>query len=122
MNTNIKRTIVGALLAGGVAAAGLGLGTGTATAQNPPVGTWCPGQATPAGPMGWDPNVCHTFWYVPFGKGNVALFDLKGNPMDSYVWADSPPPPMGPPPPPAPRPAHCPPWNVIIGPSECGGL
>jgi hypothetical protein len=122
MNTTIKRIIVGALLSGGVAAAGLGLGEGTAAAQNPPVGTWCPGQPTPAGPMGWDPNVCHTFWYVPFGKGNVPLFDLKGNPMDSYVWADSPPPPMGPPPPPPPRPAHCPPWNVIIGPSECGGL
>jgi hypothetical protein len=50
------------------------------------------------------------------------MFDVNGNAMDSYLWMDSPPPPLGPPPPLPPRPAHCPPWNVIIGPSECGGL
>jgi hypothetical protein len=67
-------------------------------------------------------NVCHTFYTVPFGTGNVPMFDVDGNALDSYMWADSPPPPPGPPPPLPPRPAYCPPWNVIIGPSECGGL
>ena len=86
--------------------------------------TWCPGQPPPAHGLGWDTNVCHTFYVVGSGAGNVPMVDVWGNPMNSFFWADSPPPPpTGPPPPPLPpRPAHCPPWNVIIGPSECGGL
>jgi hypothetical protein len=68
--------------------------------------------------LGWDMKLCHR----PLRQGNVPMFDVNGNAMDSYLWMDSPPPPLGPPPPLPPRPAHCPPWNVIIGPSECGGL
>ena len=82
----------------------------------------CPGQSLPSQELGWDMNVCHTSYTVPFGKGNVPMVDVNGNPLSSYMWADSPPPPLGPPPPLPPRPAHCPPWNVILGPSECGGL
>ncbi len=117
---NMKRIFAGALLSGGVAVAGLGLGDGTAIAQG--VYTWCPGQPLPMHGLGWDMNVCHSYQTVPFGTGNVPMHDVNGNPMDSYLWMDSPPPPLGPPPPLPPRPAHCPPWNVIIGPSECGGL
>ena len=115
-----KRIFAGALLTGGVAAAGLSMGFGTASAQ--PGYTWCPGQELPSHGVRWDMNVCHTFYSVPFGTGNVPMVDVDGNALDSYMWADSPPPPPGPPPPLPPRPAHCPPWNVILGPSECGGL
>lgn len=116
-----KRIVAGTLLAGGIAVAGLGLGSGVASAQGPGY-TWCPGQSLPSHGLGWDMNTCHTFYTVPSGTGNVPMVDVNGNPLDSYMWADSPPPPAGPPPPLPPRPAHCPPWNVIFGPSECGGL
>ena len=104
-----RRTVVGALLAGGIAAAGLGLGAGAAAAQ-PPTGTWCPGQPLPMGgaAFGWDMNVCHDYWFVSPPAGNVPI-NMNGIQMDSWVWADSPPPgmaPQGPPPaaagPPAP--------------------
>ncbi|MDZ4264940.1 MAG: hypothetical protein U1D00_04425 [Mycobacterium sp.] len=117
----VRRIVAGVLLSGGAAVMGLGLSPGTAFAQSPGY-TWCPGQPLPSHGLGWDMNVCHTFYTVPFGTGNVPMFDVNGNALDSYLWADSPPPPAGPPPPLPPRPAHCPPWNVILGPSECGGL
>jgi hypothetical protein len=41
-------------------------------------------------PVVWDANVCHTYWYVQFGQGNVAQNIFEG---------DVPPPPPGPPPP-----------------------
>jgi hypothetical protein len=41
-------------------------------------------------PVVWDPNVCHTYWYVYFGQGNVAQNIFEG---------DAPPPPPPPPPP-----------------------
>lgn len=117
----VSRFATAAVISGGLGLAGLGLGVGAAPAQ-PGGYTWCPGQALPSQGLRWDMNVCHTFYTVPFGTGNVPMFDVDGNPLDSYMWADSPPPPPGPPPPLPPRPAYCPPWNVIIGPSECGGL
>lgn len=116
----LSRFATTAVASAALAAAGLGMGANAATSQGGY--TWCPGQPLPMHGLGWDMNVCHTFVTVPMGKGNVPMFDVSGNAMQSYLWMDSPPPPMGPPPPPAPRPAHCPPWNVIIGPSECGGL
>lgn len=97
MNTphTLERIIAKALLSGGVAVAGLGLAAGIAQAQpapaplNPawpgcpsdhPQGPckWCPGQALPptgnhvTNPVRWDNNVCHTYYYVNFGTGNVA--------------------------------------------------
>jgi hypothetical protein len=117
----MSRLTTAVVVSGGLGLAGLGLGAGIAPAQ--PAGyTWCPGQPLPSQGLGWDMHVCHTFYTVPFGTGNVPMVDVNGNPLDSYMWADSPPPPLGPPPPLPPRPAYCPPWNVIIGPSECGGL
>ncbi len=87
--TNIKRIIVGALLSGGVAVAGLGLGAGTAQAANGPH-QWCPGQ--PAGFLNdyvpWDMTVCHTYYYVAGDKGNVPR--LHGG--FSTIWdGDNPP-------------------------------
>jgi hypothetical protein len=106
MNT-AKTILAKALLSGGVAVAGLGLATGVAQAlpvpapQNPawpgcpsdsPQGPchWCPGQAMlPTGnqrtnPVRWDNNVCHTYYYVNFGTGNVA----------SNIWDGPNPPPL----------------------------
>ena len=56
---------------------------------------WCPGNPpVPTGnhvtnPVRWDEGVCHNYWYVWFGQGNVAQNIFEG---------DAPPPP----PPPAP--------------------
>ena len=57
---------------------------------------WCPGDPPVqtgnlrTNPVVWDPNVCHTYWYVYFGQGNVAQNIFEG---------DAPPPPPPPPPP-----------------------
>lgn len=107
-----KRIIAGALLSGGVAVAGLVQGAGTAQAYPGPAPLdawpgcpndhpegpchWCPGDPQVqtgnlrVNPVVWDWNVCHTYWYVPFGQGNVAQNIFEG---------DSPP-PLPPPPPP----------------------
>lgn len=113
MNTNraLKRMIAGALLSGGVVAAGLGVAVGTAQAEpglapqyrGPFVAGgpyhWCPGDDPRGGPGGpfvtsppnWDWDVCHTYYVVPGGQGNVS----------AGIWdGDNPPPPPHWPPPP----------------------
>jgi len=105
----ITRIATGVAGAGVLAAAALALGAGAASAQQPPTGTWCPGQPPLIVGMelDWDPNVCHDYWYVPNGQGNVGV-KLDGKPMDSWIWIGSVPPgmenlkPPPPPPPPAP--------------------
>ena len=105
MNTthSLKRIIVGALLSGGAAVAGLGLVASPAQAHPGPSGLlsdggpwrWCPGDsmsegldtATGRGAPGvnvnWDMTVCHTWYGTNYGYGNI-------NP---YVWdGDNPPP------------------------------
>ena len=50
--------------------------------------------AFPPGPgrdMVWDMNICHTFWFVDFGKGNVAR--TSPGPPDPWVWDGANPPP-----------------------------
>jgi hypothetical protein len=98
----LRRGIVGlattVLVSGGLGLAGLGLVAGTAHAAN---GRWCPGQdmGLPTGPGRdsiWDMSVCHDWWQVRYGQGNVPNY--WGSP--SAIWADSPPPP---PPPPGPE-------------------
>jgi len=42
-------------------------------------------------PVIWDNSVCHTYWYVYPGQGNVA----------ENIWEGDGPPPPPPPPPPA---------------------
>ena len=113
-----KRIIAGALMSAGVAIAGMGLSTGVAEAEVPPSGpnTWCPGDPpVPTGnirvnPVVWDNNVCHEYWFVYHGQGNVA----------KNIWEG--PNPPGPPPgqhfvPPPPIPAGwC--WGLFL-PSPC---
>jgi hypothetical protein len=58
---------------------------------------WCPGDEAPhtgnhiTDPVVWDWNICHTYWYVWPGEGNVA----------NLIWDGDNPPPPPPPPPPA---------------------
>lgn len=71
------RIVRGALLAIGLAAAGLGVGAGDALALPSQPHQWCPGMPmhNPPGPGNsyvWDMNVCHTWQYVKPGMGNLA--------------------------------------------------
>jgi hypothetical protein len=69
----------------------------------------------------WDWNICHDWYWNSEGVVDIAsntIYPWHGVPHQA---PPPPPPPSGQPPLP-PRPAHCPPWNVIVGPSECGGL
>jgi hypothetical protein len=85
------------ILAGGLLSAGLAVGlvvtgdTAVASAwpgcpDNHPEGPchWCPGNAAPptgnhvTNPVRWDESVCHTYWYVYFGQGNVAQNIFEG--------------------------------------------
>ena len=110
-----KRIVAGALMSAGLAVAGLGLAGGTAQAlpggpvplsawpgcpEDSPAGpcTWCPGDPPVqtgnlrVNPVVWDNNVCHTYYVVAFGKGNVAQNIWDGpNPQ-----AEIPPPPPPP--------------------------
>jgi len=93
-----------ALVAGGLGLSGLGLAAGPAQADPWPgcekeAGPchWCPGDEAPhtgnhvTDPVVWDWNVCHTYWYVYPGQGNVA----------NLIWDGDDPPPPPPPGPPA---------------------
>ncbi len=127
----LKQIIAAALLSGGVAMAGLGQAAGTAHAENwcPPAAMvnkvcygpnqWCPGdslfhltQNHVANPIKWDMNVCHTYYYVPWGQGNAGGDIWEGpNPPGPQTL-----PPRAPylPPPPG----TC--WNMWI-PGPCPG-
>jgi hypothetical protein len=83
----LQKICAGALLAGGLAVAGVGLAAGPAAADPVPLGasgpyTWCPGepmsglhpQTGRGGPgleVQWDMTHCHTWWGVQWGHGNV---------------------------------------------------
>ena len=93
--STLKRFAAGALMSLSVAMAGVGMAAGNAQALpgGPvPLGSWpgCPPD-NPSGPcrwcpgdppvqtgnirvypVVWDNNVCHTYWYVYSGQGNVA--------------------------------------------------
>ncbi len=109
---NLRRIIGGALLTGGLAVSGLGMAAGIAAAHPGPVPQypgpfatddngwgppkqWCPGEPLPAtgnhvtDPFrGWDMTVCHTYYYLYPGMGNVS----------NMIWdGDNPPPKPGPP-------------------------
>lgn len=87
--------------AGAVTTAGLALGAGAAQADtfSAQPHSWCPPEALPFNNIQWDMTMCHTWYTVPFGQGNVRMVDLKGNPLDSFISADIPAPefPMPPP-------------------------
>jgi hypothetical protein len=132
-NTGItmRRLAVGlaatALLSGNV----VGLSADTAQAQPNPVPLnswpgcpednpsgpchWCPGDPPVqtgnlrVNPVVWDETVCHTYWYVYSGQGNVA----------QNIWEGEVPPPPPPPPPgftPPLPPGYC--WYLFI-PGPC---
>lgn len=95
-----KRIMFCALLTGGIAFAELGL---AATAQAQVPHHWCPGDtmvfqpvpqmAQHTGPgtfFGWDMNICHTWFWVRSGMGNVPF---KGSLEGSNVWDGETPPP-----------------------------
>ncbi|UMB69721.1 hypothetical protein [Mycobacterium paraterrae] len=105
MSLSRSRNIAGAVL---VAAAGLGLGAGVAHANGGPF-TWCPGQSMdePSGPNRagtqyvWDMHVCHTWYRVSDGWGNVnrRYVDTPQVPASlssSSVWEGDNPPPDNP--------------------------
>ncbi len=123
-NHNLKRFIVGALVSGGVAVAGLGLAAGTAEAGPGPLPQqgwpgcpgdpkgpchWCPGDPPVqtgnlrVNPVIWDSSICHTYYYVLPGQGNVS----------SMIWDGE-----NPPAPPPPQPAlYCDP--PFLPPTNC---
>ena len=133
MNTphRLKNIVAGTLLSGGIVVAGLALAPARAHAEvwcppNAMVGAvcygpnqWCPGdslfhltQNHVADPINWDMSVCHTYYYVPFGKGNAGYRIWDGpNPPGPQVPIQAPP---GLPPPPG----KC--WNMWI-PGPCPG-
>lgn len=111
MADRVRTSIARGLLSAGLFVASPGLTTGIAAAAPGPVPVdawpgcpndhaqgpcrWCPGQPLPptgnhvTNPVVWDNSICHTYYYVYFGQGNVA----------QNIWdGDDPPPP----PPPAP--------------------
>ena len=114
--TRISRYAAAAAVAG-AAMVGLTMGTGTAQAVPEQGNSWCPGQALPFDNIRWDMNVCHTWYMVPPGTGNVTMVDLKGNPLDSFIYAGDPPPVLTPPPPPPGKPPgtpFCSPRGALI--------
>jgi hypothetical protein len=122
-----NKLIVQALLSGGLAAAVFGVAMGPAHAD--PNGSfsaqphnWCPGQGLPFPGIQWDMGVCHTWYEVPFGQGNVRMVSVQGTPVSSFVSADIPAPVFVAPPPPPQPPPHpfCTPrGNLIIVPPIC---
>ena len=77
----------------------LALAPGTAQAQAPH--HWCPGEpmqydpaltahSGPGTAFNWDMNICHTWYWVKGGQGNVPF---KGQLSSSNVWDGEAPPP-----------------------------
>ncbi|OBK40496.1 hypothetical protein A5658_21160 [Mycobacterium sp. 1245111.1] len=103
--TTLKNIAVAGLLSFGLAA-GMYATAGTALSdpgrcsnggpQPDPPCRWCPGDPPVAtgnhvtNPVRWDESVCHNYWMVWFGQGNVAQNVFEGD-------APPPPPPPGPP-------------------------
>ncbi|WP_310777125.1 hypothetical protein [Mycobacterium sp. Z3061] len=106
----VRKAFAAAFLPIGVAIAGVALSAGIADAQPQPGDgsdgpfTWCPGDAPVAtgnrqyNPVIWDDNVCHQWWYVDFGKGNVAqnVWDGPNPPAREPTRGYQPPPPLPP--------------------------
>src|SRR5205085_8554230 len=79
----LKKVMTGALVSGALGLIAVGACAGTAQANSGPY-TWCPGQSMddPSGPNRsgteyvWDTNVCHTWYRVSYGYGNVMKLSL----------------------------------------------
>jgi hypothetical protein len=106
----MKTRFLAGLTAAALVSGGFGLTAGTAHADNQGPYQWCPGQDMAFSPQTgstgpgrvyegmWDMNICHTWYYVDYGKGNVQ--SQLPPPPESNVWD-------GPNPPPSDR---CYPW------------
>ena len=92
---NVNTASGGSRQFSGLALAGTGL-VAVPAAAAPPTGpyTWCPGDDPAGGPGGpftspgppnWDWNICHTFYTVNWGQGNVSptIWDGENPPPDS---------------------------------------
>ncbi|HEX2398446.1 MAG TPA: hypothetical protein VHJ79_00345 [Mycobacterium sp.] len=97
----MQRTLIAGLATAALVSSGFGLAAGTAQADNAGPYQWCPGQdmvfSPQTGSTGpgrdkiWDMNVCHTWYFVDYGKGNVP--SKYPPPPESNVWdGDNPPP------------------------------
>jgi hypothetical protein len=96
MKMGIARLATTLMVCGGLGLAGLGPGAASAHADDRyGPHQWCPGQSMdwPSGPwdrVDWDMDVCHTWYVVGIGQGNVP--ERFGGP--SNIWdGDNPPPP-----------------------------
>ena len=97
----MKPTLATWLTTAALVAVGIALPAGTAHADNMGPYQWCPGQDMQFSPQTgstgpgrafvWDMNVCHTFWFVDYGKGNVPR--SYPPPPESNVWDGPNPPP-----------------------------
>jgi hypothetical protein len=110
----MNRTV--SITASVVAAAAAALTIGAGAAQAGPITaqptSWCPGQALPFPMIQWNMGVCHTWYAVPSGQGNVKMVALNGDPIDSWIFADGPAPVLRP----APAPAGPPPGRPFCTP------
>lgn len=111
-NHQRKRMLAGALLSASMAVTGLGLSTGldmstgVAQAEVPPSGPfqWCPGDPPVetgnkrVNPVRWDESICHEYWMVYHGQGNVAqnIWDGPNPPGPPPGQGFQPPPPIPP--------------------------
>lgn len=111
---NVTRTLSRVLLSGGIAVAGLGLAGGVHAQPGPlvtddngwgPAKQWCPGDPLPmtgnhvTDPFrGWDMTVCHTYYYLWPGMGNVSnmIWDGDNPPPKPPGSGYQPPPPLPP--------------------------
>ncbi len=105
-----KKIFAGVLLPIGFAVAGMApLSAGVAEAKEWGDGTdgpfsWCPGDPpVPTGnirvnPVIWDNNICHEWWLVDYGMGNVAknIWDGPNPPPRAPTQGYVPPPPLPP--------------------------
>lgn len=125
MNTHlVARVLAAMVLPGAVALAGLGCAATVARADDNgwgPPKQWCPGDPLPmtgnhvTDPFrGWDMTVCHTYYYLWPGMGNVS----------NMIWDGDNPPPKPPgsgfqPPPPLPPGLCWPTGSFIPVPIRC---
>jgi len=91
---NVKMTFAGVLLSVGLTATWCGVSAGIAHADPAGSHVWCPGQPMyfPTGPGAdktWDMAVCHTWYYVKSGYGNVQL--VSGGTSSNVFEGDTPP-------------------------------
>ncbi|MFC7674408.1 hypothetical protein ACFQWH_15070 [Mycolicibacterium sp. GCM10028919] len=92
---NAKKAVMAGLLSIGLAAGGAGVSIATAQADPSSRHVWCPGQPmhSPTGPgvdKTWDMNVCHTWYFVKSGFGNVQL--TNGGDSGNVFEGENPPP------------------------------